>query len=194
MSRPQSITDDEILAAARAVFLDRGVTATVEEVATRCGVGEATVFRRFPTKQALFLAAMDTGGEPEWIRLLAERKSSEDVRGILTEVANQSIAFGRKMTPLILMKLSNPAMMRERTPARLARTLQALTEFFEAQIKAGRVHARDPRVAARIWIGSIQHITMFEVFTKTPDPLPADTLIEGLVDMFCAPSSHITKS
>src|SRR5512138_2241674 len=100
MPRPQTITDDEILAAARAVFLDRGITATVEEVAARCGVGEATVFRRFPTKQALFLAAMDTAGEPEWLQTLRERTKGDDIRIALTGLAKDILAFGRKMIPL----------------------------------------------------------------------------------------------
>src|SRR4051812_31445168 len=108
MSRPQSITDDEILAAARAIFLDKGITATVDEVAARCGVGEATVFRRFPTKQALFLAAMDTASEPLGLRTLTEHAGSEDVRATLMDLGREMISTGRKMIPLVLMKMSNP--------------------------------------------------------------------------------------
>jgi AcrR family transcriptional regulator len=189
MSRPQSITDDEILAAARAVFLDRGIAATVEEVATRCGVGEATVFRRFPTKQALFLAAMDTAGEPEWVQTLRERTQGDDIRIVLTVLAKDILGFGRKMIPLILMKMSNPAMTdRGPPPARLLRTLQGLTEFFQIEIRAGRiVGARDPRVAARIWMAALQHYVMFEYFTQSADTLSTDEFIAGLVDMFVAP-------
>jgi AcrR family transcriptional regulator len=187
MSRPPSITDDEILAAARAVFLDKGITATVEEVAARCHVGEATVFRRFPTKQALFLAAMDTAAEPPWLQSIQDRARGADIRVTLTELANDILTFGRKMIPLLLMKMSNPGFAeRGPPPARLLRIVQALTEFFEVEIKAGRVHARDPRVAARIWMAALQHFVMFEVFTKTVDTLSADVFLEGLVDMFVA--------
>jgi AcrR family transcriptional regulator len=187
MSRPPSITDDEILAAARAVFLDKGITATVEEVAARCRVGEATVFRRFPTKQALFLAAMDTAGEPEWLQTIHERGKGEDIRRVLTELANDILAFGRKMIPLVLMKMSNPGMLeRGAGSPRAVRAFEVLTAFFEGEMKKGRVHAVDPRAAARIWMGSLQHYIMFETFAKLPDPLPADVFVEGLVEMFVA--------
>jgi AcrR family transcriptional regulator len=185
MSRPPSITDDEILAAARAVFLDRGITATVEEVAARCHVGEATVFRRFPTKQALFLAAMDTAADPPWLATLPCHTEADDIRTALTELATDILAFGRKMIPLILMKMSNPGFAQGGPPpARLLRAVHALTEFFRVEIEAGRVRARDPQVAARIWMGSRQHFIMFEFFTKAADPLPTDVVLEGLVDMF----------
>jgi AcrR family transcriptional regulator len=190
MSRPQSITDDEILAAARAVFLDKGITATVEEVAARCRVGEATVFRRFPTKQALFLAAMNTASEPAWLQTIKERAVGTDIRCTLTDLAHDILTFGRKMIPLILMKMSNPGITdRGPPPARLLRTIQGLTEFFEIEIKAGRINARDARVAARIWIGALQHFVMFEVFTKSVDTLSADIFVQGLVDMF-APTAR----
>jgi AcrR family transcriptional regulator len=192
MARPQSITDDEVLAAARAVFLDKGVTATVEDVAARCGVGEATVFRRFPTKQALFIAAMETESELEWARILEERVPPRghtlevDVRQTLLSLAQALVANGRKIFPLMLMKMSNPAMLeRERPPARVVKTLRILTDFFDTQIKAGRIAVRDPRVAARIWMGTLQNLIMFEALMKSADNLPADALIVGLVDLFC---------
>lgn len=188
MSRPRSITDDEILAAARAVFLDRGITATVGQVAARCRVGEATVFRRFPTKQALFLAAMDTSSEPPWLHCIEERAGGDDIRVTLTELANDILAITRPMIPAILMKMSNPAPGERASPAeRLFRTIRGLTEFFEIEIGAGRVRARDPRVAARIWIAALQHFVLFEAFTKSVDTLSTDIFLKGLVDMFVAP-------
>jgi AcrR family transcriptional regulator len=48
-----------ILEAAAAVFAERGLDAGVAEVAHRAGVGGATVFRRFPTKQDLVVAVID---------------------------------------------------------------------------------------------------------------------------------------
>jgi AcrR family transcriptional regulator len=45
-----------ILDAAAAVFAERGLDASTAEIARRAGVGEATLFRRFPTKDDLIVA------------------------------------------------------------------------------------------------------------------------------------------
>lgn len=45
-----------VLAAAERVFADRGTTASTEEVARAAGVGVGTVFRHFPSKEALLQA------------------------------------------------------------------------------------------------------------------------------------------
>jgi AcrR family transcriptional regulator len=47
---------ERVLAAARAVFADRGTEASVPEIAERAGVGVATIYRSFPTKRDLVVA------------------------------------------------------------------------------------------------------------------------------------------
>jgi len=44
---------ERILKAARAVFADRGIDAQIDDVAKRAKVGVGTVYRHFPTKEAL---------------------------------------------------------------------------------------------------------------------------------------------
>lgn len=53
-----------VLAAAREVFSERGVQAGIEEVAARAGVGKATVYRCYPTKEELVAAVV--GARVEW--------------------------------------------------------------------------------------------------------------------------------
>jgi AcrR family transcriptional regulator len=50
---------DRILVAAREVLAERGMEATMDEVARRAGVGHATVYRRFPTKEELVVTVME---------------------------------------------------------------------------------------------------------------------------------------
>jgi AcrR family transcriptional regulator len=49
---------ERVVAAAAAVFAERGVEASVPEVAARAGVGKATVYRSFPTKEHLVAAVV----------------------------------------------------------------------------------------------------------------------------------------
>ncbi len=48
---------DRVLAAARELFAAAGLEVTMREVARHAGVGPATLYRRFPTKQDLAIAA-----------------------------------------------------------------------------------------------------------------------------------------
>lgn len=49
---------ERVLAAAGELFSERGCEVSVDEIARRAGVGHATVFRRFPTKDALIAAVV----------------------------------------------------------------------------------------------------------------------------------------
>jgi len=70
---------DRILASARAAFAESGADAQIDDVARHAGVGVGTVYRHFPTKQALLTElvrqafglftgwareAFEAGGEP----------------------------------------------------------------------------------------------------------------------------------
>lgn len=44
---------DRIVAAARLLFAERGLSVGTTEIARRAGVGSATLYRRFPTREAL---------------------------------------------------------------------------------------------------------------------------------------------
>ena len=50
---------EKVLAAARAVFSEQGVDAQIDDVARRADVGVGTVYRHFPTKEALLNALSD---------------------------------------------------------------------------------------------------------------------------------------
>ena len=49
---------DRLLEAATACFAEQGVDVSVDEIARRAGVGHGTVFRRFPSKEALLAAVV----------------------------------------------------------------------------------------------------------------------------------------
>jgi AcrR family transcriptional regulator len=48
---------DRVLEAARGLFAESGLGVTMRQIARRAGVGPATLYRRFPTKQDLVLEA-----------------------------------------------------------------------------------------------------------------------------------------
>jgi AcrR family transcriptional regulator len=85
-----------IVAAAREVFSNEGPSATLTQVATRAGVGNATLYRHFPNRQALAAAVYEdifvSEVEPVISALIASaapRESFLDVLERLTEVMCQ---------------------------------------------------------------------------------------------------------
>src|SRR4051794_9999414 len=67
---------ERILEAARACFAEYGLEVGVDAIARRAGVGKATFFRRFPTKDALVLAVME--GFVSDMEALAEEAAAMD--------------------------------------------------------------------------------------------------------------------
>src|SRR3954464_10902416 len=57
-----------LLAAARVVFGEHGLEASLDEIARRAGVGNATLYRRFPTRRDL-IAAVFAGQMNEYVEL-----------------------------------------------------------------------------------------------------------------------------
>ena len=102
MARPTTISDERILEAARAVFLEYGIAATTAEVAKRAGIAEGSIFKRFATKAELFKAAMMFEFEdPDFIRTLVGARDEDDPRETLFQVGLQAVGFFRRMMPLI---------------------------------------------------------------------------------------------
>lgn len=58
LRRDAQANRERILEAARAVFAEEGVDASVEAIARRAGVGMGTLYRRFPTKHDLVEAVI----------------------------------------------------------------------------------------------------------------------------------------
>jgi AcrR family transcriptional regulator len=191
MARPTTISDEKILNVARAVFLEHGFAATTAEVARAAGVAEGSIFKRWKTKQELFLAAMKPAGDvPEFMRDLAARVGHGDVCDTLTEMATQGIEFFKQLLPMAMMMWSNPST--NGLPAHLdvpnsgpVRGLKALAGYFEAEMKKGRMARRDPEVLARTFLGAIQHYAFLDLLDRNRAelPLPAPMFVRGLVHL-----------
>lgn len=106
--RPRLFDSSALLAAAREVFLRRGLHATTEEVAERAGVSEGLLYHRFGNKERLFRQAMElpAGSHPECLVSLGV-ESAEDVREILQRTALGLIEWGMMEMPLLMMSWSN---------------------------------------------------------------------------------------
>src|SRR3954468_3222846 len=91
--RADAVRNREIvLEAAKAVFSSGGPDASLEAVAKRAGVGIGTLYRHFPTREALFEAVYRR--EVEQLSELAERlKTAKDPVDALRRWLRSNVAF-----------------------------------------------------------------------------------------------------
>lgn len=164
MARPRSVSDEQIVEAARATFLERGVGATTAEIARRAGVAEGTLFTRYATKADLFEAAVGLRDVPPWRDDLPGRVGTGEVRGHLEDVARRCLEDAARVVPRLTLMLSqgyapdhNPLLRRIGDPMR--RDVGALAAYLRAEMGLGRVRPQDADVAALALLGALtQHV------------------------------------
>jgi AcrR family transcriptional regulator len=193
MARPVTIPDELILDAAREVFLEHGIRGTTAEVASRAGVSEGIVFKRFKTKEALFHAAMQSKAIDSvgWIATLPARVGKGALRDQLYDVGMAVAKLFEGIIPLHMHAYANrraddkspPFGDFAEPPPLTAR--KRLTAYFEAERELGRLGDVDPDVMARIFLGAIYNFISLEMMMAghDPHPMPKTTFVRGLVDV-----------
>lgn len=166
MGRPRTISDDVILDAARAVFMRDGSAATTADVARAAGVSEGTIFKRFVTKEDLFRCAFTC--DHAWTRDLMARVGQGEIRVQLAAIVGELVTAFRTMLPRVMMRAAHAGMaphtlfqgMPEPPPVR---ALRMLAEWFAAEAELGRLRPHDPRLAARVVLGSVHNLVFHEL-------------------------------
>lgn len=92
---------ERILRAAREVYSELGPDAPVEAVARRAGVGERTLYRRFPAKADLVRAALDQSIAEDLTPVIEKARRTEDPLRGLTELIEAAISLGAREHSLL---------------------------------------------------------------------------------------------
>ncbi|MEU4839754.1 TetR/AcrR family transcriptional regulator [Nocardia testacea] len=126
---------DRILEVARALFADKGIDITMREVARRAEVGPATLYRRFPTKQALIDAAF--ADEMRSCRQIVEDGCADPDpwRGFSSVIERITVLNGRNQGFVDAFMSANPEA--ESFTAHRAALLSQLTGLATRAKKAG---------------------------------------------------------
>ncbi len=90
-----------ILRAARDVYGELGPDASVEAVARRAGVGERTLYRRFPTKASLVRAALDQSVAEDLTPVIDDARRADDPLRGLAELIDAAISLGARERNLL---------------------------------------------------------------------------------------------
>ncbi len=148
MARTPTITDAQILKAASQVFLEQGFNATTVDVANRAGISSASIFKRFPTKEALFFAAMGQHNEPFWTPELESQIGQGNPQADLLLIAQKITAFTAKMLPRLMLAWSVRQSQELPKPPVPAADVAALAAYLAKEMMAGRIARGDPTVPA----------------------------------------------
>ncbi|MBW4635178.1 MAG: TetR/AcrR family transcriptional regulator [Iphinoe sp. HA4291-MV1] len=188
MGRSRTITDEQILEAARAVFLEDGFGASTQEIARQAGISEASIFKRFSTKENLFFAALGISITPDWINDLKTLSGQGDLKENLIVLSQRILDFFRDTMPRMMMiaakgklpQMKMPILESPETIRKLASSglkqpampspppmqslhvlvLKALTQFFEQELQLGRIRPCAPDILAHMLLGSLTHYTL----------------------------------
>jgi AcrR family transcriptional regulator len=177
-------TRDRILDAAAEVMRTLGLArATTKEIARVAGYSEATLYKHFRNKAALFVAVMQER-RPNFLVVLkglTERVGQASVEGNLVELAQRAVPFYLEGVAMAGSLFAEPALL-ERHRAELRRTgagphrpNEALAGYLRAEQARGRIdEGVDPDVAAALLLGACYQRAFLRAFSGEGDPAETD--------------------
>jgi AcrR family transcriptional regulator len=117
---------ERIVRAAREVYRELGPDAPVEAIARRAGVGERTLYRRFPNKGGLARAALDLSIAEDLSPVLELARLRDDPLRGLAELIEAAISLGAREHNL-LAATRKAGTLTDDVPAQLYEALNELT-------------------------------------------------------------------
>jgi AcrR family transcriptional regulator len=167
MGRPQSISSDAMLAAAREIFLRHGSAGSTREIAKLAGISEAALFKRFSTKAQLFMTAM-APPIPAIAPLIAEAEAAPSARQGLEKIAYGVLDYFRMAIPMILPLVAHASFTAADLPRNFETSpatalLKAVAAHLRRENARGRLTANDPVAAAGVFVSALHSIALFEI-------------------------------
>lgn len=101
---------EQILQAAAAVFIKKGLQATTQEIAKEADVAEITLYRKFNTKQNLFITVIKNILEKQFYSQLLKLAEEENTEEFLKKVIENRLDILSKNAPLVKMLISESLM------------------------------------------------------------------------------------
>lgn len=171
-------TRSKVLTAAKTVFARSGFeAATIEQIAHRANVSEASVYRLFKDKEGLVAAFMNEFAPRRAAREALER-STGDLRQDLQRFAERLLTFASESPELLriaiiesLTKGSLVARVRAHSPTR---TLAALVTLLEPHAESLRIES--PQEIGQAFMGMVMAFGLLApVLQGQPVPPPKET-------------------
>lgn len=163
MPRNKTISDDDILAAARSLFLKEGARASTRNLAKQVGISEAVIFQRFGTKEALFFSAM-VPPQAQLKAMFDAQPGQRPVKANLKLISNQIVDYFCEIMPVFLTLISHPSfdmqtfLQKHRMPA--IQIEQELLAYLSAEAALGRIRQDGIDATTKILISHLHHLAL----------------------------------
>jgi AcrR family transcriptional regulator len=197
MGRTARVHRGDVLAAARAGFLEGGYAGTtLAQIAARLGVSPAALLRHAPTKQALFDQAMGLPAERDLhpLAFLEGVDAAVDPRAVLRRVGEVFVPFiQERLREVVALYLHGrrgggalplPFDPNER-PTPPQRNLRSLAAYLRRARRAGRLRLDDPYAAAAAFLGSLHsYVFLAEVAGAFEEPVSLERFLKALLEVW----------
>lgn len=183
MPRNKAISDEEILAAARSLFLQEGPKASTRTLAKLVGISEAVIFQRFNTKENLFFAAM-IPPQMHFKAMFGVRPGKNQVKSNLEQICLQIAAYFREVMPIFLALVSHPAfnmqtfLQHHTLPT--APVEQELVAYLKAEANLGRICSNNITAAASVLFSHLHNLVLSETIGMNNSADTSHAILEAI--------------
>lgn len=163
MARTKTVTDEDILATARSLFLEKGINASTRAIAKQAGISETVIFQRFETKENLFFSAMVLP-EAKLKVIFSCQAGERTVCENLKSVSLQIVDYFREVMPIFLSLINHPAFdmqvfLQRHTLPRVQISTR-LVEYLNAEAVLGRIKGDSSLATAALLLSHLHHIAL----------------------------------
>ncbi len=184
---------EAILAAGERVFGRRDYSQVqMDDVAAACGVGKGTLYRYFPSKQALYLAVTFDGIEKLRDELAAVVAETESAARALEQIVRRTLAFfwdRRGFFALIHRQELEPDADVREWFAQRAELTRIVEDTVRRAIAAGDLRPIDPRLATEMLFGMLRAANRYRARTDAFETL-VDTVVETFLRGVATPAGQ----
>lgn len=193
------IKRDQIVEAARRLFLERGFERTsMDAIRDLAGVSKATLYNHYANKEALFSDVVRKIVERlagDWLQTLGDAapklEGHEALRQTLTQLAQRSLETLMRPEYLALVRVVIADIHQFPQLGEIYRSvgpgpaLHRFAAFLTHARSQGLVVCPDPDAAARLFLGSILSYALLDGLLASGTPqVPSSVQVAAIVDLF----------
>lgn len=201
MSRPRTISDEEILNSVRDCALRFGAQVTLDDVAKQLKVSPPALLKRFGSRQRLMVEALRPPSPPPFVALL-QRGVSRDaplidqLRGLFGAIASSFTTVFPCMMVLRESGIPPEEIWTDGKPPTPKLAYSALTEWLRSAKRCGLVHVEELDAASSAMLGAVtSRIAIGHMMHQPMAPREVRAFVEELSSFFsrALTASHQAK-